>query len=157
MLPHSIFMVFVCIQFSLSLYLILKRRSQNSEGIGRMLPPFKGEHFGLDNSTCTYHKSMVVYVNLQLCSRWSISHSHPPHETNVVFLSFFLFSYYITNKRKLDNEQHEQWVVHLLKLVINHNQLVHGHDLGIVDDIAHPLMIFLIALMLLDEQLVMNP
>jgi hypothetical protein len=89
MLPHSRFMVFVCIQFSLSLYLILKRRSQNSEGIGKMLPPFKGEHFGLDNSTCTYHKSMIY--------------------------------------------------------------------LGIVDDIAHPLMIFLIALMLLDEQLVMNP
>ena len=43
----------------------------------------------------------------------------------------------ITNKRRVDDELREQWVIHVLELVINHTRSSHGHNyVEIMDDIA---------------------
>lgn len=43
----------------------------------------------------------------------------------------------ITIKRRVDDKaQQLRVIIHLLKLIIGHNQLAHGHDVEIMNDIA---------------------
>lgn len=56
----------------------------------------------------------------------------------------------ISIERSMGDQLHEQQVIHLFKLVISHNQPIHGRNMRIMDETLRHVIITLI---LLDETL----